>query len=77
MSHRRRLAVLPVALALLAAAHGHPASVMDMSFATQALATEFCMKNKGKLGHHVHTLPVEIDAITPEQEAYRSSWERA
>ena len=33
----------------LAAAEGHPPSVMDMSFATQALATEFCVKNKGKL----------------------------
>src|SRR5262249_56687179 len=33
----------------LAAAEGHPPSVMDMSFATQALATEYCVKNKGKL----------------------------
>jgi adenosylhomocysteinase len=75
----------------LAAAHGHPASVMDMSFATQALATEFCMKSQGKLSHQVHTLPAEIeqtvstlklqsmgialDALTAEQRKYISGWE--
>lgn len=75
----------------LAAAHGHPASVMDMSFATQALATEFCMKQRGKLSSSVHTLPVEIeqtvsslklqsmgvtlDALTAEQKKYISGWE--
>ena len=41
----------------LAAAHGHPASVMDMSFAAQALATEWSVKNKGKLEHKVHQVP--------------------
>src|SRR5437660_3327197 len=45
----------------LAAAEGHPASVMDMSFATQALATEFCVQNKGKLQPRVHKVPVEIE----------------
>jgi adenosylhomocysteinase len=46
----------------LAAAHGHPASVMDMSFAVQALATEWALKNKGKLSNTVHNVPPEIDA---------------
>jgi adenosylhomocysteinase len=46
----------------LAAAHGHPASVMDMSFAVQALATEWALKNKGKLAVKVHNVPAEIDA---------------
>jgi len=45
----------------LACAHGHPASVMDMSFATQALATEFVVKNKGKLPIGCHNVPVEIE----------------
>jgi adenosylhomocysteinase len=75
----------------LAAAEGHPASVMDMSFATQALASEYAVKNKGKLGNTVHLLPhsveldiantklatmgFEIDKLTPEQKKYLSSWE--
>ena len=75
----------------LAAAEGHPPSVMDMSFATQALATEFCVKNKGKLSAAVHEVPIEvekyvsreklasmgitIDGLTKEQEAYLSGWE--
>ncbi len=46
----------------LAAAHGHPASVMDMSFAVQALATEWAIKNKGRLSATVHNVPPEIDA---------------
>lgn len=45
----------------LAAAEGHPASVMDMSFATQALATEFAVKNRGKLEVTVIDVPAEID----------------
>src|SRR5215472_6298767 len=45
----------------LAAAEGHPASVMDMSFANQALSVEYLAKNKGKLGPGVHLLPVEVD----------------
>jgi adenosylhomocysteinase len=76
----------------LAAAHGHPASVMDMSFATQALASEYCIKNKGKLGAKVYNVPVEvenlvaelklssmninIDQLTVEQKRYMSGWEQ-
>jgi adenosylhomocysteinase len=76
----------------LAAAEGHPPSVMDMSFATQALATEYCIKNKGKLGARVHPVPVEleeyvareklasmgvaIDELTSQQKAYMSGWEQ-
>jgi len=75
----------------LAAAEGHPSAVMDMSFANQALAAEFLMKNKGKLENQVFTLPetldreiarlklqsmgIEIDTLTPEQERYLRSWE--
>lgn len=75
----------------LAAAEGHPASVMDMSFANQALSAEFLVKNKGKLGAKVHVLPAEvdqeiaslklrslginIDTLTPEMLEYMSSWE--
>ncbi len=76
----------------LAAAHGHPASVMDMSFATQALTSEYCVKNKGKLSPKVHTVPqevedivsrtklasmgIEIDELTAEQKKYMSGWEQ-
>jgi adenosylhomocysteinase len=76
----------------LAAAEGHPPSVMDMSFATQALATEFCIQNKGKLSNAVHPVPVEIenyialhklesmgirlDTLTVEQKRYMSGWEQ-
>ncbi len=75
----------------LAAAEGHPASVMDMSFATQALATEFVLKNAGKLSPKVYTVPqeienwvatlklkamgVELDELTAEQKKYLESWE--
>ena len=75
----------------LAAAEGHPASVMDMSFANQALSAEFLVKNKGTLAHGVHVLPTEvdqeiaglklramgvsIDELTPEMLEYMSSWE--
>jgi adenosylhomocysteinase len=75
----------------LAAAEGHPASVMDMSFANQALSAEFLVKNRGKLAKGVHILPVEvdqeiaslklramgvsIDELTPEMLEYMSSWE--
>ncbi|MCX7667155.1 MAG: adenosylhomocysteinase [Gemmataceae bacterium] len=74
----------------LAAAEGHPPSVMDMSFATQALATEYCVQNKGKLKPAVHTVPVEIehyvatqklasmgitiDKLTKDQEEYMNAW---
>jgi adenosylhomocysteinase len=75
----------------LAAAEGHPASVMDMSFANQALSAEYLVKRKGELKPGVHTLPEEvdteiaslklkalgvgIDTLTPEQLEYLSSWE--
>ena len=75
----------------LAAAEGHPASVMDMSFANQALSAEFLVKNQGKLSKGVHVLPAEvdqeiaslklrslgitIDTLTPEMLEYMSSWE--
>jgi len=75
----------------LAAAEGHPASVMDMSFANQALSVEYLVKNKGKLDPGVHLLPKEvdteiaslklralgmsIDTLTAEQMEYISSWE--
>lgn len=71
-------------------AEGHPASVMDMSFANQALGIEFLVKNKGKLENKMYTLPhevdvkiaelklkamgIEIDTLTPEQEEYLNSW---
>jgi len=75
----------------LTAAEGHPASVMDMSFANQALSVEYLVKNKGKLDPGVHLLPPEvdqeiaslklrslgisIDKLTAEQLEYLSSWE--
>lgn len=74
----------------LAAAEGHPAEVMDMSFANQALAAEWLVQNKGKLEDKVYVLPKEldervaslklkamgitIDTLTPEQKKYLSSW---
>jgi adenosylhomocysteinase len=76
----------------LAAAEGHPPSVMDMSFATQALTTEYCVHNKGKLEARVHPVPVsveefvarhklasmgiEIDELTSAQKRYMSGWEQ-
>jgi adenosylhomocysteinase len=75
----------------LAAAEGHPASVMDMSFANQALCLEHLVKNKGKLKPKVHPVPEEIDneigrlklkamniaidSLTKEQKKYLESWE--
>jgi adenosylhomocysteinase len=75
----------------LAAAEGHPSSVMDMSFANQALAAEYLVKHHGKLEHRVYRMPMEldkeiarlkliamdinIDVLTPEQEHYLASWE--
>jgi adenosylhomocysteinase len=75
----------------LAAAEGHPASVMDMSFANQALSVEYLVKKKGVLEPGVHLLPpevdteiaslklralgLEIDTLTAEQLEYISSWE--
>jgi adenosylhomocysteinase len=75
----------------LAAAEGHPASVMDMSFANQALAAEFMVRNHATLEKKVYVVPEEIDreiarlklasmgvtidTPTPEQQKYMSSWE--
>jgi len=75
----------------LSAAEGHPASVMDMSFANQALAAEYMVKNHSTLEKKVHVVPVEIDreiarlklasmgmsidTPTPEQVKYMNSWE--
>ena len=74
----------------LAAAEGHPAVVMDMSFADQALSAEYMVKNAKKLEAKVYPVPVDIDRnvaklklesmgvtidkLTPEQEEYLSSW---
>jgi adenosylhomocysteinase len=74
----------------LAAAEGHPSSVMDMSFANQSLAAEYVVKNQGKLPLDVFPVPVDIDQeiarlklasmgftidkLTPEQEKYLASW---
>jgi len=74
----------------LAAAEGHPSAVMDMSFANQALACEYLVKNKGKLQPGLHSIPenvdkeiarlklqamgIEIDSLTPEQVKYINSW---
>ncbi len=73
----------------LAAAEGHPASVMDMSFATQALTTEYAVKNKLEVAVHevpeeiedwiarakLASMDVAIDELTEEQKEYLSSWE--
>ena len=75
----------------LAAAEGHPASVMDMSFANQALAAEYMINNVKNLDNQVHTIPadvdmeiarlklgamgVDIDILTDQQEAYLNQWE--
>lgn len=75
----------------LAAAEGHPASVMDMSFANQALAAEYLLGHATQLGRAVHRLPpavdqqvaslklaamgIGIDSLTPEQVRYLASWD--
>jgi adenosylhomocysteinase len=75
----------------LAAAEGHPSSVMDMSFSNQALSIEFMVKNKKPLANAVYPVPqqidkqiakeklaameVKIDRLTPEQKKYLASWD--
>jgi adenosylhomocysteinase len=75
----------------LAAAEGHPASVMDMSFANQALASEYMLSHAGEMTNTVHMIPevidreiarlklesmgVHIDALSEEQVRYLNSWE--
>jgi adenosylhomocysteinase len=74
----------------LGAAEGHPAAVMDMSFANQALAAEYAARHHGELDHQVYVVPeaidaevarlklaamgITLDAMTPEQSAYVASW---
>jgi adenosylhomocysteinase len=74
----------------LAAAEGHPASVMDMSFANQALVSEYLVKNASSLKHQVYSVPenidryiaklkldsmgIQVDKLTPDQEQYLASW---
>ena len=75
----------------LASAEGHPASVMDMSFANQALSLEFMVKNATNLENKVYSVPAEIDreiarlkleamkiaidTLTPQQVSYLNSWQ--
>jgi adenosylhomocysteinase len=75
----------------LAAAEGHPSSVMDMSFANQALSAEFMLQNCTALENDVYSVPqdidteiarlklnamgIKIDKLTPEQKKYLASWE--
>ena len=75
----------------LAAAEGHPASVMDMSFANQALSAEYMLKNSQELDNQVYSVPeeidrqiaaikleaigIDIDKLTDEQVKYLNSWE--
>jgi len=92
LADRRRIYLLGEGrLINLAAAEGHPASVMDMSFANQALCLEHLVKHKGEFKPDVYQVPLEIDAmvgslklksmgiaidkLTQEQERYMKSWE--
>jgi adenosylhomocysteinase len=91
MADGRRLYLLGEGrLINLAAAEGHPASVMDMSFANQALAAEYIVQNAASLKNTVYPMPddldqrvarlkldamgIEIDTLTPEQDEYLHSW---
>ena len=74
----------------LTSAEGHPASVMDMSFANQALSVEYLLKSQGSLQNQVYQVPepldrqvakmkldamgVKIDRLSPDQEEYLASW---
>jgi len=92
LENNRRIYVLGEGrLVNLAAAEGHPSSVMDMSFANQALCAEYMAGEHAQMGKKVYAVPagidreiarlklkamgVEIDKLTPEQEKYLSSWE--
>jgi len=90
-SGNRVMVIAEGRLVNLGAAHGHPASVMDMSFATQALTCEWALKNTKKLSVTVHDVPAKIedyiahtklatmgckiDRLTPEQKEYLASWQ--
>jgi len=92
LKNKRRIYILGDGrLINLAAAEGHPSSVMDMSFANQALCAEFVVKNHKKLQNEVYSVPAEIDRkiallklramgikidmLTAEQKNYLESWE--
>jgi adenosylhomocysteinase len=92
MKDGRRINVLAEGrLVNLSAAEGHPASVMDMSFANQALSAKYIFENSSSLSKKVYAVPEEIDRriaelklasmgvtidkLTPEQEEYLNSWE--
>ena len=92
LKNGRRVAVLGEGrLINLASAEGHPSSVMDMSFANQALSAEHIAKHGKKLEKKVYPVPAEIDReiarlklramgvkidkLTPEQEKYLASWQ--
>jgi len=92
LTNGRRINILAEGrLVNLAAAEGHPSSVMDMSFANQALCAEYIAKNHASLEKRVYSVPefidkeiarmklnalgVRIDSLTPEQEKYLTSWE--
>jgi adenosylhomocysteinase len=92
MPDGRRISLLAEGrLVNLAAAEGHPAAVMDMSFANQALSVEWIVRNAEGLENSVHpvqpeidsevarlklqSMGIDIDELTPEQEAYLRSWE--
>jgi len=91
LSNGKRLHLLAEGrLVNLAAADGHPAEVMDMTFAGQALAAEYLVKNKGRLERKVYKIPLEvdreiaslwlethqmtIDSLSDEQQRYLGSW---
>jgi adenosylhomocysteinase len=87
---RRLLVIAEGRLVNLSAAEGHPASVMDMSFANQALSAEWVLSHRGTLEPKVYDVPrdidaeiarlkletmgVDIDTLTPAQAEYLSSW---
>jgi adenosylhomocysteinase len=88
---RRLYLIADGRLVNLAAAEGHPALVMDMSFANQALGVEYAAQHAGELEHKVYPVPdaidkeiarlklatmgVEIDVLTEEQAKYLASWD--
>ena len=91
LKNGRRIVVLGEGrLVNLATAEGHPSSVMDMSFANQALCSEWMVKHHATLEHKVYSVPeridqeiarlklramgVRVDVLTPEQEKYLDSW---
>jgi adenosylhomocysteinase len=91
LGDRRLYVIAEGRLVNLGAAEGHPAAVMDMSFANQALAAEFVAKNHAGLSSQVYTVPedidrevarlklealgIHIDPMTSEQAKYVTSWE--